>query len=122
MGAAIRYTPEPSPLLEYHDERHDVFHVVEILAVQALVDQAQGATEAALTTLERAVRVAAAGGFVRPFLDLGAPLACLLTELARRGHEQEYVGRLLGAFATRPVAYVPALPTRASLAGELIES
>jgi LuxR family maltose regulon positive regulatory protein len=89
--------------------------------VQALAHRAQGAFDQALGTLERAIQLAAPGGFVRTFVDLGSPLRSLLTELARQGHDQEYVGRLLAAFAAQPDTSASVLPNRESSLGELIE-
>jgi LuxR family transcriptional regulator, maltose regulon positive regulatory protein len=46
--------------------------------------QAQGETQAALATLERAVLLAEPGGFVRLFADEGEPMARLLARLSAR--------------------------------------
>jgi LuxR family maltose regulon positive regulatory protein len=108
-------------LHDYYSAHHNTIHVIEILPVQALAHQAQGAFDQALATLERAIQLAAPGGFVRTFVDLGSPLRSLLTELARRGHDQEYVGRLITAFAAQPDTNASVLPNRGSSLGELIE-
>jgi LuxR family maltose regulon positive regulatory protein len=77
---------------------------IEILALQALVAAAGGDREGALGALERALVLAAPGGFVRTFVDLGAPLAPLLQEVARRRPDDPYPRRLLAAFAGAPTA------------------
>jgi LuxR family maltose regulon positive regulatory protein len=101
--------------------RRDTPRAIEVLALLALAHQARGATEPALTALERAVNLAAPGGFVRPFVDLGPPLARLLVELAHRGGDHEHVGRLLAAFGTRPEVHPQPVPGRESVPRELIE-
>ena len=58
--------------------------VIEILALQALALQAQGATMQALTTLGRALALAEPEGYVRIFVDEGAPMAALLAQSAER--------------------------------------
>jgi LuxR family maltose regulon positive regulatory protein len=58
--------------------------VIEILALQALALQAQGATTRALTTLGRALALAEPEGYVRIFVDEGAPMATLLAQSAER--------------------------------------
>ena len=45
------------------------------------------------------VRFAEGGGFIRLFLDEGAPMARLLSVAAARGMMPAYAGRLLTAFA-----------------------
>jgi LuxR family maltose regulon positive regulatory protein len=83
--------------------------VIEILALQALALQAQGATTQALKTLGRALALAEPEGYVRIFVDEGAPMAALLVQSAALRPAQEprrvqgdplliYIGQLLRAF------------------------
>jgi LuxR family maltose regulon positive regulatory protein len=55
--------------------------VIEILALQALAIQAQRATMQALITLGRALALAEPEGYVRIFVDEGAPMAALLARM-----------------------------------------
>jgi LuxR family maltose regulon positive regulatory protein len=73
--------------------------VIELVILQSLAQQAQGAMELALAALERALALAEPEGYARIFLDEGAPLVRLLYQAAERGIAQEYVGRLLAARA-----------------------
>ena len=75
--------------------------VIEILILQALSLQAQGDTDQAITTLEKALTLAEPEGFIRVFVDEGPPMAQLLYEAAARGIAPDYARRLLAAF---PVA------------------
>ena len=72
--------------------------VIEILVLQALARQAQGNTQQALATLERALKLGEPEGFMRIFLDEGKPMATLLVRLVEKGVEKEYAGRLLSQF------------------------
>ena len=56
--------------------------VIEILALQALALQAQGASTQAVKTLWRALALAEPEGYVRIFVDEGAPMAALLAQSA----------------------------------------
>jgi LuxR family maltose regulon positive regulatory protein len=85
-------------LLEAAEAGGRTTRVIEILMLQALVLQAQGNTIQALTTLERAFSLAEPGGYVRIFVDEGAPMARLLGEAAARGVMSNYTARLLAAF------------------------
>ena len=80
--------------------------LIEIRVVQALAHQARGDQEAALESLEAALGLAEPEGFVRTFVDEGAPMAALLAAAADRGFASRYVGRLLAALPTtkRPSA------------------
>ncbi len=83
--------------------------VIEILILRALALQARGEFIAALAALEHALTLAAPGGYVRIFVDEGAPMATLLVQALRQGvwgrgdgkHTQDiptYVQQLLGVF------------------------
>jgi LuxR family maltose regulon positive regulatory protein len=71
--------------------------VIEILALQAITLQAQGKMDQALTTLERALSLAEPEGYVRTFIDEGAPMGKLLRQAAARGIKLDYVSALLDA-------------------------
>jgi LuxR family transcriptional regulator, maltose regulon positive regulatory protein len=71
--------------------------VIEILVLRALARQALGDIPAALACLERAVTLAEPEGYVRVFIDEGAPIASLLQAAAKQGTARNYVRRLLAA-------------------------
>ncbi len=58
-----------------------------------------GESDRAARSLDEALALAEPGGFVRLFVDEGAPMAELLSAAAAQGIRPEYVGRLLAAFA-----------------------
>ena len=71
--------------------------------LQAVAHQAQEDTERAVQTLGDALAMAEPGGFIRLFVDEGAPMAELPSELAARGFMPDYTSKLLAAFeAERP--------------------
>ncbi|MFZ1398202.1 MAG: LuxR C-terminal-related transcriptional regulator [Candidatus Promineifilaceae bacterium] len=74
--------------------------LLEILVLQALAHAAQGNEAAALAPLARALTLAEPEGYVRLFVDEGAPLAALLQR--QKGEDrgqQAYLAKLLAAFA-----------------------
>jgi LuxR family maltose regulon positive regulatory protein len=72
-------------LLEADEAGGRMESVIEILILRALALQAQGDMRAALTALERALTLAAPEGYVRVFVDEGAPMAALLSEAQHAG-------------------------------------
>jgi LuxR family maltose regulon positive regulatory protein len=81
--------------------------VIEVRALRALALHAAGDEPGALGALAEALALAAPEGYVRVFVDEGAPMAALLGRLARRHNQAPglgggipagYLGRLLGAF------------------------
>lgn len=72
--------------------------VIEALALQALALARRGDHTGALTSLERALRLAEPEGYLRLFADLGLPMARLLQEARSRNVMPPYVGTLLAAF------------------------
>jgi LuxR family maltose regulon positive regulatory protein len=71
--------------------------VIEILVVQALARRAGTDVPGALVSLERAVALAETEGYVRVFVDEGAPMAALLKLAAKQSNPPSYVRRLLAA-------------------------
>ena len=68
----------------------------------------QGKPEEALTILERAVTLARPGGFIFPFVELGAPMADLLKRLFEQNFALDYIEKLLAAFPDTEA--IPPLP------------
>jgi LuxR family maltose regulon positive regulatory protein len=85
-------------LLDNAEDGGRISRVIEILMLQALAWQAKDDTTQAMNTLERALALAEPGGFIRIFVDEGAPMAHLLYEALDHGIAPNYVRRLLAAF------------------------
>lgn len=95
-------------LLPIAERRNRPAMVIEICLLQALAFQAQGNLDRAMASLERALSLAEAEGYVRIFVDEGEPVARLLYLAAERGIAPEYAGRLLAAFpALEPTVQEP---------------
>ena len=71
--------------------------MIEILSLQALAYQSQGDRTQAMAALERALSLAEPEGYVRTFVDEGAPMAALLRRAASQGIAPAYVSKLLDA-------------------------
>ena len=72
--------------------------LVELTALQAMLLDQQGAEPAALGKLTEALTLAQTGGFIRTFLDLGAPMADLLKRLQKQNIAVDYIDVILTAF------------------------
>jgi LuxR family maltose regulon positive regulatory protein len=77
--------------------------LVKALALQALAFHLSGNKSQALTALERALTLAAPEGYIRTFVDEGAPMAGLLERIKPRevggtSGAKEYIHKLLAAF------------------------
>jgi LuxR family maltose regulon positive regulatory protein len=71
---------------------------IDILLLQTLIYQKQSQSDKALAALAGAITLTEAGGFIRPFLDLGPEMARLLVRLSQRDEAQAYITRILAAF------------------------
>ena len=89
-----------SRLHDFFASIHNNRLLIEVLALQALLHDAQNNEPAALSTLERAITLAEPGGFNRLFVDLGPKMARLLDRLRRQGVAPNYVTQILAAFET----------------------
>jgi LuxR family maltose regulon positive regulatory protein len=108
------------PLLEGAINRQWGKHVIELLILQALARQMLWEKQVAISALAQAVRLAEPEGYIRSFVNEGAPIAVLLATLREREQEHgptPYLDRLLAAFAQGDVvveASQPLLPDRIS--------
>ncbi|MDQ5826076.1 MAG: LuxR C-terminal-related transcriptional regulator [Chloroflexota bacterium] len=76
----------------WEDER------LKVMLLQAVALRAQGEKDEALQLLGEAMSMSEPGGFIRIFVDEGAPMAQLLAEAITRGIMSAYASRLLAAF------------------------
>ncbi len=101
---------------------HNTRFTIEVLALQALLHDAQRDERAALALLQLAVSLAEPGGFIRLFVDLGPRLASLLARLRPTGVAPAYMGQILQAFGQpTPVAPRPKAAVSPMNRSELIE-
>jgi LuxR family transcriptional regulator, maltose regulon positive regulatory protein len=92
--------------------------VLEILVLRALALEVQGDRTSALSTLERALVLAAHEGYIRLFVDKGEPILTLLRQAYARGIAPDYVATLLSAFGEQ---HPPALPLPSPRSSSLLE-
>ncbi|HZU02525.1 MAG TPA: LuxR C-terminal-related transcriptional regulator [Ktedonobacteraceae bacterium] len=82
-------------LLSDADTNRRRHSMLEMLVLHALALEAQGNQTAALTVLNRVLKLAEPEGYVRLFLDEGQPMIALLRQAQRHGIAPNYVARLL---------------------------
>jgi len=102
-------------LLADAEDRARTGSAIEILIVRALAHQALGEMPESLQDLARALALGEPEGYVRAFVDEGAPMATALRRARTRGVAPEYAARLLDAFVASPVGQgrtEPAVPPR----------
>ncbi|MGB5341861.1 MAG: LuxR C-terminal-related transcriptional regulator, partial [Thermoanaerobaculia bacterium] len=85
-------------LEEFLRRTHRRTILIDVLSLQALVLDARGEQPAALKKLAEALALAEPGGIIRSFVDLGAPMADLLTKLPRENRDSTFVERVVSAF------------------------
>ena len=85
-------------LLKTADEGGRIGSVIEILILQALAHQMQEDIPAALSSLERALKLVEPEGYMRIFLAEGSSMAELIREANARGIAPNYTRKLLSAF------------------------
>ncbi len=88
-------------MLEEATSRHWGKHVIELLILQALARQMRREEQVAISALAQAVHLAEPEGYIRSFVDEGAPMATLLATLRERERKQgptPYLDRVLAAF------------------------
>jgi LuxR family maltose regulon positive regulatory protein len=76
----------------WEDER------LKVMVVQAVALRAHGEKDKAMQMIGDALALAEPGGFIRLFVDEGAPMAHLLSEAAAQGIMPDYTSKLLAVF------------------------
>jgi LuxR family maltose regulon positive regulatory protein len=103
-------------LEEIVDRTFNTWYKIEILALRAVVLDAQGKTSQANAVLEQAGELGKSGGFIRVFVDLGKPMQLILRRLVSQGYLPETINRILLAFPedgrNRIGSEVPGIPAR----------
>ncbi len=108
------------PLLINAQTAERWYHAVQMLILQTLGYQMCQEGAKAIRSLTQAVRLAESEGYIRSFVDEGAPMAVLLATLRESEQKQgptPYIDRLLTAFALEDrvvQAKQPLLPDRIS--------
>lgn len=97
--------------------------VIEILILLALAHQLQEDMPAALSSLERALKLAEPEGYIRIFVDEGAAMEKLLRKAVTSKSTPDYVAKLLSAFeAERKGIGEEMSPSAAPVSGYMIEA
>src|SRR5579875_599309 len=105
-------------LLKEAETKARLGSVLEILVLRALALEAQGNRTSALSTLERALLLAAPESYIRLLVDEGAPMLALLRQAHARSSVPGYVATLLRAFGEQNISDVPLSSTRPSQLAE----
>ncbi len=101
---------ELARLYEIVTTMHNIRYQIEVLAMQALLYQAQDNIHAAEAALVQALRLSQPGGFIRLFVDLGPQMAVLLKRLASQGIAPAYIRQILDAFPKSGGGVRPSTP------------
>lgn len=86
--------------------------VIDMLALCALAWQVQGDITQSMTAIARALTLAEPEGYIRVFVDRGAPMKELLREAQARGISTMYVTKLLSAFTLETPTTIATPPKR----------
>ena len=101
-------------------------YLIEGLVLQALVCQAQADQTSALSALQRALTLAEPEGYIRIFVDEGAPMATLLAQSVERRAQNDsisvYAERLLSVFPEAHSAEPPGQNNATALRSRLERS
>jgi LuxR family maltose regulon positive regulatory protein len=77
---------------------HNIFHLVDIYALEALALFKLSQTEQALKKLEQAIDLAKPGGWIRPFIEPGPAMIDLLKQLYQQNISKDYIRQILTVF------------------------
>ena len=110
-------------LLKAAEEGGRMNSVIEILILLALAHQLQEDMPAALSSLERALKLAEPEGYIRIFVDEGAAMEKLLRKAVTSKSTPDYVAKLLSAFEAERKGFGEEMPIPAApVSGSLVEA
>jgi LuxR family maltose regulon positive regulatory protein len=105
----------------YLTETHNTRFLIDTLALQALLADANGDQEAALNLLESSLKLAQPGGFIRVFVDLGPQMAALLFRMKPDPRWSEYIAQILAVFPAQQLPTEAQSVERPSVSHHLVE-
>jgi LuxR family maltose regulon positive regulatory protein len=109
-------------LLAHTNGTNNSYQAIRILACMSLVYHTQGRTKKAQDALERSLKLAQSGGFIRTFVDIGPKMAELLIQIETLDLETDYIRRILAAFPRQPLIIGKREPAKVPTGDDLIES
>jgi LuxR family maltose regulon positive regulatory protein len=77
---------------------HNTYQAIDLLVLQSLALGKLGRADEALEVLQQAVKLAEPGSWIRPFVELGRPMAELLERLADQNGVTDYLHLVLDKF------------------------
>jgi LuxR family maltose regulon positive regulatory protein len=80
------------------EANHNTCQMIAMMPLLALTYEKQGRDDEALSILERALILAQPGGFIRPFLEPGPPVADLLKRLKKENGDTGFIDQILTVF------------------------
>jgi LuxR family maltose regulon positive regulatory protein len=86
---------------------HNTFQMMEIGVLRALAFWKMSRIDEATAVLERLMPMAAAGGWIRPFVELGLPMAEMLKYFLKQNVTVDHIGRILTAFGDIEKVAIP---------------
>ncbi len=98
------------PLRQQMEAKVWVDEQLKVMVLQAVAFYTLGEKDHAVQLLGEALALAEPGGFIRIFVDEGAPMAQLLREAASQRVMPDYIGKLLAAFEAEKRPVLPASP------------
>ncbi|ESA35844.1 transcriptional regulator [Leptolyngbya sp. Heron Island J] len=93
--------------------------MIEILILQAIINEAHNNISSAVQFLERAFTLAETEGYLRIFINEGQPMARLLYEVLARNISPNYVQRVLAAFPLNELEHKKTSKKQSQTAGLL---
>ena len=82
---------------------HNTYHLIDLMALKAIAYYRDDRLDDAEKCMEQVIDLAAPLGWVRPFIELGPPMAALLTRMKQQYPALDYIDTLLNAFRDLPV-------------------
>jgi LuxR family maltose regulon positive regulatory protein len=98
QGDAAAALATLDPLRQQMEAKGWQDETLKVLVLQAVALHAHGEKDDAVQLLGDALALAEPGGFIRTFVDEGAPMAQLLYQAAARGIMPDYTAKLLAVF------------------------
>ena len=112
---------------QLNQAHHNTCQMIEILTLLALTYTQQDRRDDALAALKDAVNLAEAGGYIRPFVELGPPMVELFTHLRGQHVAGDVLEQILAALTaedrhTSSAVSIPVEPSSASPADGALEA
>jgi ATP/maltotriose-dependent transcriptional regulator MalT len=99
-------------LIQMNSTQHNIIHLIELYALQAILLDKQENFEASVTSFLKSIKLAEPGKVIACFVELGRPLMNIIDKLSTKIKEKDFIGEIIRAIESSSILQINQLPEK----------